>query len=80
LAKKTNGIYRLSWNIVDVWEKVDDENIHIDLGSDQTSLHNPWAGDITLQICFEEANEMMANDPDLFKRKVQEITQTYHHN
>jgi len=60
-------------NVVDVWEKFDDENMHIDLGSDQTSLHNPWAGGYyPVGISFEEANEMMANDPDLFKEKVQE--------
>ncbi len=60
-------------NIVDVWEKFDTENIHIDLGSDQTSLHNPWAGGYyPTGISFEDANEMMANDPELFKDKVQE--------
>jgi urocanate hydratase len=60
-------------NIVDVWEKFDSENIHIDLGSDQTSLHNPWAGGYyPVGQSFEESNEMMANNPDLFKQKVQE--------
>ncbi len=60
-------------NIVDVWEKFDSENIHIDLGSDQTSLHNPWAGGYyPVGQTFEESNEMMANNPDLFKQKVQE--------
>ncbi|TVZ57144.1 urocanate hydratase [Lutibacter sp. Hel_I_33_5] len=60
-------------NIVDVWEKFDVENIHIDLGSDQTSLHNPWAGGYyPADISFEAANEMMANQPELFKEKVQE--------
>ncbi|WP_452221376.1 urocanate hydratase [Lacinutrix salivirga] len=60
-------------NIVDVWEKFEEANIHIDLGSDQTSLHNPWAGGYyPAGISFEEANEMMANNPDLFKEKVQE--------
>jgi urocanate hydratase len=60
-------------NIVDVWEKFDEQNIHIDLGSDQTSLHNPWAGGYyPADMSFAEANEMMANDPDLFKEKVQE--------
>ena len=59
-------------NIVDVWEKFADENIHIDLGSDQTSLHNPWAGGYyPAGLSYEEANEMMANDPELFKEKVQ---------
>ena len=60
-------------NVVDVWEKFDQEKIHIDLGSDQTSLHNPWAGGYyPVGISFEEANQMMANNPDLFKTKVQE--------
>lgn len=60
-------------NIVDVWEKFDEENIHIDLGSDQTSLHNPWAGGYyPVDISFEDANDMMANAPELFKTKVQE--------
>ncbi|MBJ7880235.1 urocanate hydratase [Gelidibacter salicanalis] len=60
-------------NIVDVWEKFDQENIHIDLGSDQTSLHNPWAGGYyPVDISFEDANEMIANNPELFKEKVQE--------
>ncbi len=60
-------------NIVEVWEKFDQENLHIDLGSDQTSLHNPWAGGYyPVDISFEDANEMMANNPALFKEKVQE--------
>ncbi|MEO5787834.1 urocanate hydratase [Gelidibacter sp.] len=60
-------------NIVDVWEKFDEENIHIDLGSDQTSLHNPWAGGYyPVEISFEDANTMMANNPELFREKVQE--------
>jgi len=60
-------------NIVDVWEKFDKEDIYIDLGSDQTSLHNPWAGGYyPAGISFEESNDMMANNPELFKEKVQE--------
>ncbi len=59
-------------NIVDVWERFDQENLHIDLGSDQTSLHNPWAGGYyPVGISFEDANEMMANKPDQFKEEVQ---------
>ncbi|MFY8186909.1 MAG: urocanate hydratase, partial [Flavobacterium sp.] len=58
-------------NIVKVWERFDEENIHIDLGSDQTSLHNPWAGGYyPVDLNFEEANEMMAKNPELFKEKV----------
>lgn len=60
-------------NIVDVWEEFDRSNIHIDLGSDQTSLHNPWAGGYyPVGMSFEASNEMMASEPELFKGKVQE--------
>ena len=60
-------------NIVDVWEKLFEENITIDMGSDQTSLHNPWAGGYyPVGLTFEQANELMADQPDLFKIKVQE--------
>lgn len=60
-------------NVVDVWEKFDEENIIVELGSDQTSLHNPWAGGYyPVGLGFEEANEMMAKDPEQFKTKVQE--------
>ena len=75
LAKANKEIVSIAYlgNIVDVWEKFDQENIHIDLGSDQTSLHNPWAGGYyPMGISFESANEMMANNPVLFKEKVQE--------
>ena len=70
--KETISIAYLG-NIVEVWEKFDEANIHIDLGSDQTSLHNPWAGGYyPVGITFDEANIMMANQPELFKEKVQE--------
>lgn len=60
-------------NIVEVWEKFDEAGLHIDLGSDQTSLHNPWAGGYyPVGLSFEASNEMMANDPEQFKSKVQE--------
>lgn len=60
-------------NIVDVWEKFDQENLKIDIGSDQTSLHNPWAGGYyPVGQSFDESNKMMAEDPELFKEKVQE--------
>ena len=60
-------------NIVDVWEKFDEENIFIDLGSDQTSLHNPWAGGYyPAGISLEESNDLMANNPEVFKQKVKE--------
>ncbi|WP_289046634.1 urocanate hydratase [uncultured Olleya sp.] len=70
--KETVSIAYLG-NIVDVWETFDKHNLHIDLGSDQTSLHNPWAGGYyPVGITFDEANIMMANQPDLFKEKVQD--------
>ncbi|KQO33865.1 urocanate hydratase [Flavobacterium sp. Leaf82] len=75
LAKANKEVVSIAYlgNVVDVWECFDQENIKIDLGSDQTSLHNPWAGGYyPVGISFEEANEMMANNPDLFKEKVQE--------
>ena len=75
LAKEHKEIVSLAYlgNIVDVWEKFDEENVHIDLGSDQTSLHNPWAGGYyPTGISFEEANIMMAENPREFKVKVQE--------
>jgi urocanate hydratase len=58
-------------NIVDVWEKFADENIYVDLGSDQTSLHNPWSGGYyPAGLSFEESNRMMSEDPDKFKEAV----------
>lgn len=59
-------------NVVDVWERFDQENLYIDLGSDQTSLHNPWAGGYyPIGYTFEESNDLMANNPDKFKEEVQ---------
>ena len=70
--KETVSIAYLG-NVVEVWEKFDEENLKIDIGSDQTSLHNPFAGGYyPAGISFEDANEMMANQPDLFKEKVHE--------
>ncbi len=70
--KETVSIAYLG-NIVDVWEKFDKENVHVDLGSDQTSLHNPWAGGYyPTDISFEDANAMMAENPKKFREKVQE--------
>ena len=74
LAKANQEIVSIAYlgNVVDVWEKFDEENIHIDLGSDQTSLHNPWAGGYyPTGFSFEESNEMMANNPEQFKVEVQ---------
>ncbi len=59
-------------NIVDLWEKLDSENIKVDIGSDQTSLHNPWAGGYyPSDLGFDQANQMMANEPEKFKLLVQ---------
>jgi len=60
-------------NIVDVWERFDKENIFVHVGSDQTSLHNPWSGGYyPAGLTFEQANELISTDPELFKEKVQE--------
>lgn len=60
-------------NVVEVWEKFAEVDLHIDLGSDQTSLHNPWAGGYyPAGIGFEDANRLMAEDPEAFKKSVQE--------
>lgn len=58
-------------NIVDLWERLAQRNISVDLGSDQTSLHNPWGGGYyPVGLSFEESNRLMADDPELFKQKV----------
>jgi urocanate hydratase len=58
-------------NIVEVWEKFADENIYVDLGSDQTSLHNPWSGGYyPAGLSFEESNKMMSENPEKFKEAV----------
>ena len=60
-------------NVVDLWERLADENIRVDLGSDQTSLHNPWAGGYyPVGQSLEESKRMMAEVPEEFKEKVQE--------
>ena len=58
-------------NVVDLWERLADEHIHVELGSDQTSLHNPWAGGYyPVGYSLEESKEMMANEPEKFKEAV----------
>jgi len=60
-------------NIVTLWERLVSRGVNIDLGSDQTSLHNPWQGGYyPADLSFEEAQESMSNEPELFKQKVQE--------
>jgi urocanate hydratase len=74
LAKTKKEIVSIAYqgNIVDVWERFDQEDITIDLGSDQTSLHNPWAGGYyPIGFTFEESNDLMANAPQKFKQEVQ---------
>ena len=69
--KETVSIAYLG-NVVEVWEKFYKNQIHIDLGSDQTSLHNPWAGGYyPVGLSFEDSNEMMAENPEAFKIHVQ---------
>ena len=59
-------------NVVDLWERLSDEDIHVDLGSDQTSLHNPWAGGYyPVGYSLEESKKMMAEEPGRFKEAVQ---------
>jgi urocanate hydratase len=74
LAKANKSDMSIAYlgNVVDVWEKFDQENIQIDFGSDQTSLHNPWLVGTTQLELHLKSNDMMANDPELFKSKVQE--------
>ncbi|MCA1755980.1 MAG: urocanate hydratase [Bacteroidales bacterium] len=60
-------------NIVEVWERFADEDIFVDMGSDQTSLHNPWAGGYYPDsLTLDEANSMMSSDPERFRKEVQE--------
>jgi urocanate hydratase len=74
-AKENKEVVSIAFlgNIVEVWEKLAEENVYVDLGSDQTSLHNPWAGGYyPAGISFEESNVMMVENPELFKEKVKE--------
>ena len=60
-------------NVVDVWREFYNKKVHIDIGSDQTSLHNPWSGGYyPAGLSFEKANEMIYKNPKLFKKKVKE--------
>jgi urocanate hydratase len=74
-AQSTKEVVSIAYlgNIVEVWEKFDTKGLHIDLGSDQTSLHNPWAGGYyPVGLSFEESNTLMAENPELFRQKVKE--------
>jgi urocanate hydratase len=75
VAKKNKEIISLAYhgNIITIWKEFYKNNIFIDIGSDQTSLHNPWSGGYYPEgIDFENANEMISNNPSLFKLKVKE--------
>jgi urocanate hydratase len=72
-AKKNKEVVSIGYlgNIVDLWEKFDRENVYVDLGSDQTSLHNPWAGGYyPAGLSFEESVKLMSSDPEKFREAV----------
>ncbi|MBR4512868.1 MAG: urocanate hydratase [Bacteroidales bacterium] len=72
IAKKEARSYAYQGNVVDLWEYAAEHDIHIDLGSDQTSLHNPWAGGYyPAGLSFEESKRMMAEQPEKFREAVQ---------
>ena len=72
-AKKEIVSIAYQGNVVEVWEKLFASEVHIDFGSDQTSLHNPWAGGYyPMGLTVEKANELMAAEPEKFKDLVQE--------
>ena len=73
-AVATKEVVSLAYvgNVVDLWERLAAENIAVDLGSDQTSLHNPWAGGYyPVGYSYEESNRMMAEEPERFREAVQ---------
>jgi len=73
-AKANKEVVSIAYqgNVVDVWEKFLAADVFVDMGSDQTSLHNPWAGGYyPVDMSLEDSNDMMANNPELFKDKVQ---------
>lgn len=73
-AQENDEVVSIAYNgnVVDVWEKFLEEDIFVHVGSDQTSLHNPWSGGYyPVGISFEKANEMIANEPKKFKNEVQ---------
>ena len=74
-AVKSKEVVSLAYvgNVVDLWERLADEGIDVDLGSDQTSLHNPWAGGYyPVGLSYEASNKMMAEEPARFRECVQE--------
>ncbi|MFM7627990.1 MAG: urocanate hydratase [Algoriphagus sp.] len=74
-AKSVQEVVSIAYlgNVVDIWERLEQEEILVELGSDQTSLHNPWSGGYyPVGLSFEESNRFMVDDPEAFKQKVQE--------
>jgi urocanate hydratase len=74
-AKTTNEVVSIAYigNVVEIWERFDEENIFIHVGSDQTSLHIPWTGGYyPVDISYEESNRLIREEPAVFKEKVQE--------
>lgn len=74
-ARKAKETVSLAYqgNIVDLWERLAADGVHVDLGSDQTSLHNPWAGGYyPVGYSYEESNRMMAEEPERFHECVRE--------
>ncbi len=77
-VKASQEVVSLAWvgNVVELWERLAIESIQVDLGSDQTSLHNPWAGGYyPAGLSLEESNQMMVNNPDAFQVRVRESLQ-----
>ncbi len=71
-AKKEAVSIAYQGNVVDLWERIVKEGLKVDVGSDQTSLHNPWAGGYyPVGLSLEQSNDMMANNPTQFKEEVQ---------
>ncbi|WP_053990614.1 urocanate hydratase [Mangrovimonas sp. TPBH4] len=74
-AQEANEVVSIAYigNIVEVWERFDEENIFIHVGSDQTSLHIPWTGGYyPVDVSYEESNRLIREEPEVFKEKVQE--------
>ena len=75
VAQQNEEVVSLAYigNVVEIWERFYKEDIYIHIGSDQTSLHNPWSGGYyPVDLDFEQANDLLANDPVTFKSKVQD--------
>ncbi|MFT4535516.1 MAG: urocanate hydratase [Saprospiraceae bacterium] len=74
IAKEEKEVVSIAYigNIVEVWERFDEEDIFIHVGSDQTSLHNPWSGGYyPIDISFDDANDLLREQPQKFKDEVQ---------